>query len=68
MSRRYAIGIDIGGTNLRVALVSEDGVIAKKVKQPSSEKVLDSIIDSIRQIHRPDISGIGLGTAGLVNI
>ena len=32
MPKRFAIGIDIGGTNLRVALVSEEGEIVRKIK------------------------------------
>ena len=30
MSKKYAIGIDVGGTNLRAALISGTGEVIKK--------------------------------------
>ncbi|MBI5634527.1 MAG: ROK family protein [Nitrospirae bacterium] len=66
-TKKYAIGIDLGGTNLRVALVSEDGEIARKIKTPSSEPVLDAILLAIEEIKQTDIVGIGLGVAGLID-
>lgn len=66
-TKKYAIGIDLGGTNLRVALVSEDGEIARKIKKPSSEPVLDAILAAIAEIQQPEIAGIGLGVAGLID-
>ena len=65
--KRDAIGIDLGGTNLRVALVSEDGVIVRKIKKPSSEQVVDSVLNAIEEIRHPEIVGIGLGVAGLID-
>jgi len=65
--KKYAIGIDLGGTNLRVALVSEDGEIARKIKKPSSEPVLDAILSSVDEIKQTDIVGIGLGVAGVID-
>ncbi len=67
MPKNYAIGIDLGGTNLRVALVSEDGEILKKIKKPSNDQVVSSVIESIGEITHEGIRGIGLGTAGLVD-
>jgi len=66
-TKKYAIGIDLGGTNLRVALVSEDGEIARKIKKPSSEPVLDAILSAVDEIKQTEIVGIGLGVAGLIN-
>jgi glucokinase len=66
-TKRYAIGIDLGGTNLRVALVSEDGEIVRKIKKPSSEPVLDAVLSAIDEIKQPEIVGIGLGVAGLID-
>jgi glucokinase len=68
MSEKYAIGIDLGGTNLRVALVSSEGKISRKIKKPSSEQVIDALIDSIDEIrHDIHVAGIGIGVAGLVD-
>jgi len=66
-TKKYAIGIDLGGTNLRVALVSEDGEIARKIKKPSSEPVLDAVLSAVDEIKQTEIVGIGLGVAGLIN-
>ena len=66
-TKKYAIGIDLGGTNLRVALVSEDGEIARKIKKPSSEPVLDATLSAVDEIKQTEIVGIGLGVAGLIN-
>jgi glucokinase len=67
MSKKFAIGIDLGGTNLRVALVSGDGEIIRKIKRPSSDQVIGSILESINEIGHDGVQGIGLGTAGLVD-
>jgi glucokinase len=67
MKKHYAIGIDLGGTNLRVALVSEDGEIAKKIKVSSSENIRESILRSIGDVLTDDVAGIGFGVAGLID-
>jgi len=67
MSKQFAIGIDLGGTNLRVALVSEDGEIIRKIKRPSSDRIVASILESIDEIGHREVLGIGLGIAGLVD-
>jgi glucokinase len=67
MSGKFAIGIDIGGTNLRVALVSKEGEIIRKIKKPSSDQVLESVFESISEIIDTEIAGIGLGIAGLID-
>ncbi len=67
ITARYAIGIDLGGTNFRVALVSRDGVIVRKIKRPSQENIVASISDAIDELKQPEIAGIGLGVAGLID-
>ena len=67
MSKKYAIGIDLGGTNLRVALVSRDGRIIKKIKTATSEEILDSIFKATGDLFSDNVEGIGLGIAGIVD-
>jgi glucokinase len=67
MKKHYAIGIDLGGTNLRVALVSDEGKILKKIKIPSSENVRDALLTSIGDIITSGVAGIGFGVAGLID-
>ncbi len=64
---RYSIGIDLGGTNLRIALVSEEGIVVKRIKLLSGNKVIDLISESVSEIINNDVVGIGIGVAGLVN-
>jgi glucokinase len=67
MTKKYAIGIDLGGTNLRAAQVSRDGRIIRKIKTPTSEEILDSIFKATGDLFSDNIEGIGLGIAGLVD-
>lgn len=67
MKSNYSIGIDLGGTNLRVALVSEEGKVVKKVRSPSGERVIESLSDSIARIINNEVIGIGIGVAGLID-
>lgn len=64
---KYFIGIDLGGTNLRIALISEEGKVIKKIKVPSVERVVESLLDSIAKIINNDVKGIGIGVAGLID-
>ena len=72
---RWAIGIDLGGTNLRVARVDQDGEVAALRSErvaPGRESQLDRIHALIRELagshasERGAVSGIGIGVAGRV--
>jgi glucokinase len=67
MSKKHAIGLRLDGTNIRVALVAEDGEIIRKIKQPSSEDILDASCRSIEAIKNSEAVGIGIGVAGLID-
>ena len=66
---KYYIGIDLGGTNVRVAKVDEDGKIVKDVIKPSyglegPEKIEKNIIDILKEFDLSDVEGIGLAIPG----
>lgn len=67
------IGIDLGGTNVRVAKVSHDGKILHEIKRPSyaqdgPEKVMSNLIEMIYQIpNYGEVNGIGIGVPGPVD-
>ncbi|MBL7170797.1 MAG: ROK family protein [Candidatus Omnitrophica bacterium] len=72
-----AIGIDVGGTNLKFGLVNKNGKILKEIILPTlghlgKGMVLKRVIEGIREIScgvkKNKILGLGLGTPGLVNI
>jgi glucokinase len=67
MDGKYAIGIDLGGTNLRVALVARGGEVVKKIKEPTSEEVLPSILAAVETLYSEEIAGIGLAVAGVID-
>ena len=66
------IGIDLGGTNVRVSLVQPDGTVVQTVKGPShahegAEAVMNNIAAMIRQISGYEkVSGIGIAVPGPV--
>lgn len=68
-----AIGIDIGGTNLRGALIDEDGKITKRLSIPSeADKGIDFVIENlvtlINEIKgKREILGAGIGIPGIID-
>lgn len=73
----YAVAVDLGGTNLRVAAIDEHGHIVSRLKLPTSvEKGKDSLFSNlVNGIHemykrcpRDAIKGVGLGVAGAIDI
>jgi glucokinase len=67
MEKNFAIGIDLGGTNMRIALVSRDGQLIRKIKEPTSEELLDILLKSVSDLFSDDIAGICIGVAGLID-
>lgn len=69
MDKKYAIGVDIGGTNTRIALVDPYGNILDKDKKPTGHDavaVVLELLDKFYHSYSEDISGIGIGTAGII--
>lgn len=73
------IGVDLGGTNLRVALLSSDGVILDKQKEATQasqgwKKVVERLVKAIsRQMEIAaqrglDITTVGVGTPGVIRM
>ena len=50
----YYIGIDLGGTNIKGALVSETGEIAREVSRPTRVELgAEAVCDGIAAVIRP---------------
>lgn len=71
---KSAIGIDIGGTNIKVVHISEEGDILTSLTEPtpvspgaSSEDVKNVVIKILRNILNDNVIGIGFGIAGLID-
>lgn len=72
----YAIGVDLGGTNLRAAAIDSTGRIIEKVVGATNlcagrDAVVADIVGSIVELRArggPDLVGIGVGTPGIIAI
>ena len=74
MSGTYSIGVDLGGTNLRVAAYAEDVGLMDTIQLPTrlaegSERVVRDISDAVLTLKRRDyggreLAGVGIGTPG----
>lgn len=72
---KYAIGVDLGGTFIKIGIVNEKGKIVKKVEIES--KAVDGPKEVIKQLkkgiklvllnNKNRIEGIGIGSPGLIN-
>lgn len=66
-NHKSVLAVDLGGTNIRVAIVGEDGVIREKVKESTGSAPLNTLRDLIKNLHRPDTNAIGIAVAGVLN-
>lgn len=78
MSDKYALGVDIGGTKIAVALIDEQGSIYSRVERPtvttSREDLFQLLIQCIDEVFEKSefdaqtIEGIGIGVPGKVDV
>jgi glucokinase len=65
------IGIDLGGTNLRVALVARDGEILSEEQAPTPDtfdELVGTMAEKVRGLTSSDaVTATGVGTAGMVD-
>lgn len=73
---KYSIGVDLGGTNITIALVDLKGKIKNKVKistqaDKEADFIIKTIIENIRVLIRDvrfsQLIGIGIGAAGQID-
>lgn len=62
---RVAIGVDIGGTNIRAARVAVDGRLdgLRKVRTDAG-RASDLVLELVRDLMDADVAGIGIGIPG----
>jgi glucokinase len=73
----FAIGVDLGGTNLRIAAVDEGGTILEIITTSTEvargrDNVITEMTDAIRSIAgkhqaRGTMSGVGIGVPGIID-
>lgn len=74
----YAIGVDLGGTNLRIAAVGDEGKVLEKVTTGTRVKegrdvVIGEMTDAIRTLAAKfratgDLLGVGIGVPGIIDM
>jgi glucokinase len=74
----FAIGVDLGGTNLRVAVITAEGELLEKVRASTkslrvSDRVLDVMAAEIRRLSAKHsalgpLLGIGIGIPGILDL
>src|SRR5689334_13741953 len=74
----FAIGVDLGGTNLRIAAVDEEGNLLDKLTTGTQvsrgrDHVITEMVNDIKQLaekhsQRHDLLGIGIGVPGIIDM
>ena len=75
---RFAIGVDLGGTNLRVAAINENGGLFDQLNlltevEKGREDVVDRLCNGILQLVQRwknvyQLAGIGVGIPGIIKM
>jgi glucokinase len=77
--KTYVIGVDVGGTNIKLGLVNPTGRIISKTRLDTKSfgadktKLIDALVAAIRslldknKIKKQDILGMGIGLPGLID-
>ncbi|MDY0080221.1 MAG: ROK family protein [Ignavibacteriaceae bacterium] len=74
--KKYAIGVDFGGTSIKFGIVSQAGKIVRKMALETKadegpKAVIKQILKGIRELSKDEkykISGIGVGSPGIISI
>lgn len=67
------VGVDVGGTNIQVGLVSDDHTVVARAKRPTPRQgpasVIEVVLDAIAGANRDamDIGAVGIGIPGVVH-
>src|SRR5436305_3201344 len=73
----YSIGVDLGGTNLRVAAISTDGALLHRLSVSADyhrgpEHVVEQIVQTIHAIRQAQgssgLRGVGIGVPGFIDM
>ena len=75
---KISIGVDLGGTNLRIAAVDEQGALIEKVTlgtkvRPGRDHLIDDMCDAIQRMEEKyrnsaPLLGIGIGVPGIIDM
>jgi glucokinase len=72
MKNESVLGVDLGGTNIRVGKVNDSKIIDLYSQQITSngskEKVIEEVISSIKECFDDSVAGIGIGVPSVVDV
>ena len=66
---KKVIGVDIGGTKIRIGVINENGEVVADQIIPTQSPLYPYLEEEILKVQAdfPELSGIGIGTRGMVN-
>jgi glucokinase len=73
----HSIGVDLGGTNLRVAAIDSTGQVVNRISIPANysdgpERIVSDIVAAVKEIRKHGISeglqGVGIGVPGYIDM
>ncbi len=78
MSEKFLVGVDLGGTNVRAAVVTEDKKVLERASGPTeAERGPEAVMEAIRQVveramaesgrDRSGLMAVGIGAPGPMN-
>lgn len=74
--KKYAVGVDLGGTSIKIGIVSKEGkIIAKTAVETLADMGPKTVVNQIKKGinsllpgYKKEIEGIGIGSPGIVSI
>lgn len=70
MARRFAIGIDIGGTTTKAGVVTSEGEVLTRIERPTdpsaATKGAIALVDELLERSTETIAGLGVAAAGFI--
>lgn len=69
-SHMPALGIDLGGTNIRAAAVRDNEIITETERIPTPDgrdNIIEGVLELISKFQKDVLVGVGIATAGIVN-
>jgi glucokinase len=75
--KKFAIGVDLGGTNLRASAVSVDGEVLEDFQIPTESEggpdhIVERIVEGVTEVNEghsgSELIGVGIGVPGLIRL
>lgn len=65
---KIAIGVDIGGTNIKAVCMSENGKVLERITESTpSNNIMEKLTVILKALLKTEVIGIGFGIAGIID-